>query len=264
MTSTLLESLNLVSLFDDATKNTKFIRHLSNATIPDDNFNKWLYNDYIYVRAHIHFTAHLIDSIPENTPDSVSEVDYDANTMLKELKTRLASGYNILRDELSEFRRRAEARKIDLPSLRPVGPILKSVDENPETEIETEILMEELEKVENVDERCISHMRFMVDIKKEHWTTVLIALWLSERVYCQAMWWVKNSQRFGELEEGIAGFVGWWANEQFLEYVELLETDAKRTQQDAWGAEKERAREVLVQLLEGEKGFWGIAEDGLE
>ncbi|CCX07330.1 hypothetical protein FPQ18DRAFT_405248 [Pyronema domesticum] len=265
MTSTLLQSFDLTSALADATINTPFIRHLSSATLPAENFDKWLYNDYIYVRAGIHFTAHLIDSIPRTVPEGINDVDYDANAMLTELKTRLAGGYNTLRDELGEFRKRAEARSIELPALRPVGPILKSVDENPETEIDSEILMEELKTIENVDERCVKHMQFMVNLKKEHWTTQLASLWLSEKVYCDAMWAVKDSAEFGKLEEGIAGFVGWWANDGFREYVGLLERDTGRTQEgEAWGKDRERTRQVLLQLLEGEKGFWGIAEDGLE
>jgi thiaminase len=242
-TPNLLTSWNLNHKLAQASTETLFIQHLAHGTLPAKNFDDWLYNDYVYVRSHIRFLARLISALPS------SEVG-------GELESRLRAGYDVLGAELSEFRRRAEERGIDLPALAPVP-------DSPEEEAKTplERAYEELEKVPGVKEGCKTHMRFvLLGLPKElQWTTLLKVFWLSEKVYCNAMWFVKEAPAFEGLEGSMRGFVGWWANGEFRGYVDFLEEAVRRV-----GGDEPEVLPALEELLKGEEAFWRMCEEGLE
>jgi thiaminase len=241
-TKTLLSSWNLNHKLAQASTETLFIQHLARGTLPAKNFDDWLYNDYVYVRSHIRFLARLISALP------AAEVG-------GELDSRLRAGYGVLGAELAEFRRRAEERGIDLPALAPVP-------ETPEEEAQAplEQVYEELEKVPGVKEGCRTHMRFMLlGLPQVQWETLLKVFWLSEKVYCDAMWFVKEAPAFEKLEGTMRGFVGWWANAEFRGYVDFLEEAVGRV-----GGHSPEVLPALQELLMGEEAFWRMCEEGLE
>lgn len=258
----LLEEWSLTSPLAKASTETRFIQHLAKGTtLPAANFNSWLYNDFVYVRSHIHFVARLIQVLPTEAPDIA---EYDANAFLKELDHTLRDGYTVLGAELDEFRKRVGERGLKLPALPPVPA-------SPEEEVQKPLqtLYDELAGIEGVKDGCKEHMKFMLLTLAggdNHWTTLFCVLWLSEKVYCDAMWYIKDSEGFGKLDATTAGFIEWWANDMFKEYVDLLGEGVEKARMKGitWKARKEEAKIAVAGLLKGEQAFWEMSEEGLE
>ncbi|KAA8908836.1 hypothetical protein FN846DRAFT_647161 [Sphaerosporella brunnea] len=244
-TATPPTSWNLTRKLAQASTETPFIQHLSAGTLPAKSFDDWLYNDYVYVRSHIRFIARLISVLPAEAA---------------EVEARLRDGYRVLGDELAEFRRRAGERGIHLPSL-------PAVPQTPEEEDSRALdaAYEELAGIPGVKDGCKVHMKFMLTLAQPaaaaaaEWKTLLAVFWASEKVYCDAMWFVKEAEGFARLEASMSGFVGWWANVPFREYVDFLEEAVAKT-----GVKLEEVQGPLEELLRGEEAFWRMCEEGLE
>jgi thiaminase len=246
--TTLLDHWHLKESFARSSTATPFIQSLSAASLPTHNFNIWLYNDFVYARCWTYFIASLISALPRFSPHP--------------LKPTLISGYNVARKELDVFRSKASQRGLTLPSVPDV-----SADYTIEASIPAAEMYDTLSNLPDIKDGCREYMRWMtctlLGETPYHWSTGLAALWMLEKVYCEAMWTVKLGSGFKKLDESTRDFIEWWAKDEFRLYVGTLEGAIDKIREGDFGWKDEEAKEAVVDVLRLEVGFWGMAEHGL-
>ncbi|KAG0138290.1 hypothetical protein HOY82DRAFT_640543 [Tuber indicum] len=243
----------LISLWDlnipHATTSAPFIRLLSENGLPHENFNRWLHNDFLYVRCETFFLARLITS----TPDSLA---------LK--RTHLIPAYGVLRRESEVFRQKAFARAVTLPEISRADS--DHVSESGKT---ASGILSEL--VGHAANGCAKYMKFMtemlLDEKKVHWSTLLVVVWVLERVYLDVMAHVRDSPAFDRgADQVLKDFVRWWANDVFAAYVDALGWAVVGVREDveSSGFREEEARWAAREVVMRERDIWDIGTEGLE
>ncbi|CUS12163.1 unnamed protein product [Tuber aestivum] len=244
---------DLISLWDlnipHATTSVPFARLLSGNQLPGENFNRWLSNDFLYVRCEAFFIARLISSAPDS---------------LSFKRTHLIPAYDVLKRELEVFRQKALVRNVALPKIS--SPHSDHISESGKTS--SEVLSE---LVDHAAKGCAEYMKFMtetlLDEKNVHWSTLLVVVWLLERVYLDVMVHVRDSPAFDRgADQVLKDFVRWWANDEFAAYVEALGRAVVEVRKDGErsGFGEEEARWAAREVLTLERGFWDTATEGLE
>ncbi|KAG0639184.1 hypothetical protein HOY80DRAFT_1045866 [Tuber brumale] len=245
---------DLISLWDlnipHATTSAPFVRLLSRNQLPDENFNKWLYNDFLYVRCGTFFLSRLIAS----TPDPLA---------LK--RAHLIPAYGVLRRESEVFRQKALARTVTLPEISRAHSDHVSESCKPASEILSEL-------VGHAANGCAEYMKFMTELlldeKKEvHWSTLLVVVWVLEKVYLDVMVHVRDSPAFDRgADQVLKDFVRWWANDSFAAYVDALGWAVVEVREDGGrsGFREGEARWAAGEVVMRERGFWDIGTEGLE
>jgi len=262
----LIDCWGLNEAFRRATLGTPFISHLSSASLPQENFDAWLYNDFVYARSWNYLIARIILSLP-STDDHPSSSE--AHELLKGLTDALLKGFEVAQQEIVVFKSKASHRGLPLPHIPDVSSDYKLEAAKSQGQVYSE-----LSSVEGIDASCRTYVEWM-QIKllsksadglhdEYHWTTSLAALWMMEKVYCEAMWAVKLGSGFDKLDESTKDFIGWWAKEEFKEYVGYLEGVVATVREGGWGWREEEAKYAVKEVLKLEEGFWSIAEEGLQ
>jgi thiaminase len=260
----LINLWGLDKAFREASSEAQFISHLASGSIPQKNFDAWLYNDFVYARGCSYLIARLIASLPSinDYPSSSTNREF-----LEGLRASLLGGYKVIQQELDVFKSKASHRGVPLPIVSSVSPDYELEAAKPQTQAYSEL------SSLKIDERCREYLEWMmIELfskskegihNKYHWTTLLAAVWMLEKVYCEAMWAVKLGSGFNKLDENTRDLISWWAKEEFKEYVEFLQHATETARKGEWGWREEEAEGIIKDVLKLEVGFWSIAEEDL-
>lgn len=163
------------------------------------------------------------------------------------------------------FRAKALERGVELPVLSPVNE-----DYRIEAGRSPEDVLAELEP--HAEPGCADYMRFIsltlcgrgtgAGEPAYHWSTLLAALWMCEKVYLDSMVAVRDSADFGKHDAVLQDMVRWWANDAFAAYVGAIEDGTEKARgEEGW--RDEEARWAVGEVLARERRFWDIATGSL-
>ncbi|ANB13308.1 phosphomethylpyrimidine kinase (predicted) [Sugiyamaella lignohabitans] len=247
--SELVNSLGVKESFLASSLNSNFVLGLADGTLHSDQFNTWLYQDYIFVRLVFPFALATGERIP------------DSETAYKPLKDAILGNFEVLKKELALFRQRAAANGVILP----VVPEVKDTVEEELNAYGGLKLLREIEQrypqvYNEVSPFNISYVKFLVEVAADprvSWKYLIALYWIIEQCYRDSFASVINSEKFNHAaDQGMKEFVSWWGkNPHFDEFVNIL---GKSTQQLILDDETNRplVLDAVRNVLKHEKNFF--------
>ena len=136
----------------------------------------------------------------------------------------LLAGLGALREELIWFRAKAEERELTLEGQKQAA--------------------------------CQAYCNYLAEVAQKSYSVQATVLWAIELAYNQA--W----QLSGTMSEPYQEFADRWGNDQFTDYVKMLEQQADEALAEASPELQEQAEAAFVKIAHLEKDFWQMAFNG--
>ena len=133
----------------------------------------------------------------------------------------ILGGLSALKDELNWFKEKANLRQLNLET--------------------------------KPQETCSQYCKYLVMVTEMPYAVQVTALWAIELVYNQA--W----QLPGIMPEPYTEFAARWGNQNFTEYVKLLEQIADEAMSNSSQTVQSQAESVFLEISKKEKYFWEMA-----
>ncbi|BFZ58475.1 hypothetical protein PYCC9005_005538 [Savitreella phatthalungensis] len=219
-----------------------FIDRQTRGDLADEDFNRWLYEDALYVRAFAYFLARLLVTLDAQEPSAFREKAIEV----------CKAGYASLSAEHDVFVGQAIARGVVLPD---DFAIHNSDYRQEASESATSAAAAERFSKDCKTKACAEYVHLLCDTLDEDSAEVRIWMLLAiEDCYFTAWRRVRDGGKFDSLPTSVRTFVDWWSNDGFGAYVQDIRTAAESAVLPE--ADVVRLNELMRTMLKLEKQFF--------
>ncbi|KAF2012794.1 heme oxygenase-like protein [Aaosphaeria arxii CBS 175.79] len=230
-----------------------FLREAASGTLPKSTISSWLANDRLYMLGYIRLTGELLRIIKLPNKPTPSK---DAGTIEVRLLDWLVDALVNIRREERFFMDVAERFGIDVDISSEGGGV-------PE-----ERKVEGLKKFEKIFDKLTTGAQPKSFLP---WLEGVVTFWATEKVYFEAWSWAKRQAEGADADvskdqDGGAmrtEFIPNWTNDEFIKFVDTLETLLNEGVEEAVKGDEELKKQVIdrasgawFELLDAEENFW--------
>ncbi|EEB06692.1 TENA/THI domain-containing protein [Schizosaccharomyces japonicus yFS275] len=230
----LYKRYNIAPHVEACSNNATFIQKLAQGKLAASSFNKWLFDDRLFVQAGAYFVAQLY-------------VRAEADPIIpEEAMAVIQHAYAVLGPEMAHFEAKCKERGVEMPKL-------PKIPTDPHEMVKTDPSAFYHLSSPN----CRKYVEFVTkDVFQTPGLTasdLLYVFWITEAIYHRAFATAAASPIFQKTFQEL-DFVNWWGGRPFFKYVEEM---AHQVQNLPYS---DVTRKLLVKVTELENLFWSSAE----
>ncbi|EEB06975.1 TENA/THI domain-containing protein [Schizosaccharomyces japonicus yFS275] len=232
----LYKRFKIAPLVEASSNKCSFIRRLAQGKLPVENFDKWLFDDRLFVHAGAYHCAKIYVRAKQDP-----EINQGALTVLH-------TCYMALIPELKRFDNMCKQHGVKMPKLPPIEPTPEAMAQTDPTQY-----------YKLSSPKCRRYVQFITkevfDIPNLRTADLLYMVWLGEAIYHRSFATAAASPIFQKTYNKELEFVNYWGGRPFYKYVEEL---AYRCQELP---STELTHSLMIKVCEFEGLFWSSAED---
>ncbi|PVI02784.1 heme oxygenase-like protein [Periconia macrospinosa] len=234
-----------------------FLESAASGTLPKKTISHWLANDRLYMLGYIRLSGELLRILQLPSKPTGSK---DAGTTEVQLLDWLVDALANIRREERFFMEVAERYDLDVDITEPDGVTVQGD--------------RKLEGLKRFEKLFGSLTTGNANNDLLPWLEGAVLFWATEKVYFEAWSWAKrqaessSSKSLDSDEDNGAmrkEFIPNWTNEEFIKFVNTLESLLNEGVQQAIGQDEKRKEQIVMrakhvwgQLLDAEEAFWPI------